>query len=181
MPLEDSRFLDSWMLSDIEIQSQLSTNVHHDLITFLTMVQRMEIDLLPIAPEVARGVIGGGATSDVNESLINIQTSFAFKRVSDSQKTLPESQVLKALTNEISILGQPQIRQHPNIIHLQGICWDVESDTKIWPTLVFEKTELGDLHTFLSMPIGKALNLDQRFKICKDVGKAILDMHSTSK
>ncbi|OCK78127.1 kinase-like protein, partial [Lepidopterella palustris CBS 459.81] len=150
-----------------------------DLITFLAVVQKLQIDILPIRWQPERLPIGAGATGKINEALINLHTSFAFKCVSDRQKLdESEAKILQAFVSEIVVLGHPLIREHPNIAKLQGICWDISSDDKVWPVLVFEKTQYGDLYNFITLPVGRDLRIAERLKLCVDVGVAIMDMHS---
>lgn len=54
-------------------------------------------------------------------------------------------------------------------------------DDRIWPVLVFKKSEYGDLHHFASLIIGRKLGFQQRLKLCLDVGAAIAHMHSQHK
>jgi serine/threonine protein kinase len=80
------------------------------------------------------------------------------------------------------VLAHKSVREHPNIAQLQGICWDVSAfDDKPWPVLVFEKTHLGDLYEFAMLPAGRTMNFSQRLRLCMDMGRAIMDMHSMSK
>ena len=76
------------------------------------------------------------------------------------------------------MLGHPVIREHPNVVELEGICWDVQSEGKVWPVLVFQKTQPGDLESFMELPAGRDLSIKDRLKLCMDVGTAIMDMHS---
>ena len=174
-----SAFLKPRFLSDSAVLSEQPVDTQYDFITFLAVVQRAQISILPITWQSALQPIGTGATSNINEALINLQTSFAFKCASDKQKQhVPEANILQALISEITVLGHPSIRERPNIVHLQGICWDVSSDDKVWPALVFEKTQFGDLYNFATLPIGRDLCISERLKLCVDVGTAIMDMHS---
>jgi len=98
-----------------------------------------------------------------------------------SERDIPDVQIFRALTNEIIVLGHRSIREHPNIGHLQGICWDIAPDDTPWPVLVFEKSEYEDLYDFAQRPIGRAMGIDERVKLCVDIGSAIQYMHSISK
>ena len=169
-------------LSDTSIESTQVANALYDFITFLAVVQRLRIEVLPITWQAARLPIGIGATGQVNEALISLHTSFAFKCVSERQKErVATESIIQTLLNEIVVLGHESIQSHPNIVQLQGICWDVASDDegndKIWPVLVFEKAQYGDLYNFATLPIGKELCFAERLKICMDIGTAIWDMH----
>ena len=172
-------------VSDSELSSEIApkqtVNTHYDLITFLAVAQRMQVDILPTTWQSTRGPMGRGGTSRINEALINLQTSFAFKCVSTRQKRkFLKAKIFQTLISEIVVLGHPLLREHPNIVELQGICWDVPSD-EVWPALVFEKTQFGDLYNFLTLPVGRDLRTLERLKLCVDVGTAISDMHFNSR
>jgi serine/threonine protein kinase len=148
-----------------------------DLITFLAVAQKLQVDILPITWQSARGMIGKGATSTIYEALINSQTSFAFKCISGHQEQwFLKTNSFRTLINEVTMLSQ--LRGHPNIVELQGICWDVTADDEVWPVLVFEKTQFGDLYNFLKLPVGRDLSISERLSLCVDIGTAIIDMHS---
>jgi hypothetical protein len=178
MSTDNDSFLKPRYLSETSLHSVQETDTRIDLITFLAVIQKLQIGIIPITWQVARQPIGVGATGKINQASINLHTSFAFKCVSDRQKdSNSEATIIQALINEIIILGQTSIRKHLNIVELQGVCWDVESNDKVWPVLVFEKTRFGDLHDFLTLPVGREIGFAQRLKLCVDIGTAILDMH----
>jgi hypothetical protein len=172
-------------LSDASFQSLQATNASYDLITFLAVIQKLQIEILPITWQAARQPIGVGATGRINEALINLHTSFAFKCVSDRHKERESKEaIIQILINEVTVLGHEHIRNHPNIVELQGICWDVsndEGDDKVWPVLVFKKTQYADLYNCAMLPVGRELCFTERLKLCTDVGTAIWDMHSNSR
>ncbi len=52
---------------------------------------------------------------------------------------------MRKLIAEILVLGHPSIYGHSNIMRLEGVCLDVsEEDKKVWPVLVFEKSQYED-------------------------------------
>jgi hypothetical protein len=152
-----------------------------DFITFLAVAQKLDISLLPITWQSARGLAGLGGTAKINQALIDIQTTLAFKCVKDIDKHDDNAaQIFRMLINEIVALSDPSIRKHPNILELQGICWDIPSDNEVWPVLVFEKSHFGDLRHFATLPVWMDLTMGERLKLCIDIGTAIADMHSNS-
>jgi hypothetical protein len=154
------------------------TGVRCDFLSFLGIAQSLKIDFLPITWQPALDTIGHGGTAEIRQTLINIQTSFAFKRLV-STRSGEEAKNFQALIAEISVLGQPSIREHPNIITLEGICWDIIPETEqVWPVLVFEKAPLGDLLVFMEQGAGNKLGLEDRLKLCIDIATAVADMHS---
>lgn len=182
MLTNNSVFFTSRFLTDSAIQPERPADTRHDLIIFLAVLQKIRVDILPITWQVGRQPIGLGGTSRINETLLNLQTSFAFKCVSENQKKKFETaRIFQSLTTEITILGEPFIRQHPNIVELEGICWNVESEHEVWPVLVFEKSQYGDLYNFLKLPIGNDLSVDERLKLCVEIGTAVTDMHRKGK
>lgn len=58
----------------------------YNLITFLAVVQKLKICFLQVSWQAVRQTIGVGATGRINQALINLYTSFAFKCVSDREK-----------------------------------------------------------------------------------------------
>lgn len=169
-------------LSHDAVQSAQAVSTQHDLITFLAIAQNARFNFLPITWQEARDMLGSGGTSRVNEAQITLHTSFAFKCITgDHKSSVPKSAIYKALASEVIALGQPFIREHPNIVELQGVCWDVTPDGEIWPVLVFEKSEFSDLYNFLTIPAGRNLCTLERLKLCGDIGLAIRDLHFHSK
>ena len=170
----------------------------YGFIVFLAVAQKLEIEFLPITWQSTRQLIGHGGTSQINQALINLQTRFAFKRVADRHKLdKPEHSIYQSLISEVIALRCPSLQRHPNILELQGICWDIplrkedseteaaestlSSQDKVWPVLVFEKSEFGDLYHFTTLPVGRDLGFNERLKLCEDIGTAVADMHSKRK
>jgi hypothetical protein len=148
----------------------------YGFIAVLGLAQRLKIDLLPITWQVLLGLVGKSRAT-VNQALVNIQTSFAFKRYDHAGQSDP----LRETVQEMMILGHPLVQEHPHIVQLVGICWDIPQDDQVWPVLVFEKTHLGDLYHFARSSTGKDLSFEDKLKICADVGIAIRDMHLNSR
>ena len=168
----------------------------YDLITFLGAAQTLKIDFLPIIWQPALDYIGLGATAELREASMNSQTSFAFKR---PRFTIPfdiglENRLLPCMIAEISVLSHPLIRGFPNIVRLEGICFEIISEGHVFtreelfdntrgavvPVLVFEKAKYGDLHNFMTCNKGKTLVLKERLQLCIDVARAVEEMHSNS-
>ena len=53
----------------------------YDFISFLAIAQKLEIDFLPITWQSTREAIGIGGTARIDQALLNLQTSLAFKRI----------------------------------------------------------------------------------------------------
>lgn len=176
-----------WVLSGASVQSAQVTGAPCDLLTFLGFAQKLHIAILPITWQTLRLPIGRGAMGKINETLINPRTSFVFKCATDKQKEDSqrndgtEARIISAFINEIIVYGHASEWSHPNIVELQGICWDIAPNDKIWPVLVFEKTHYGDLHSFISQFSQRKLYVTLRKKLCVDVGRAISHMHSNGK
>lgn len=169
----------SW---EIGVSRTHASTIRYNFLSFLATTQALEIAFLPITWQSARQAIGFGGTSRIEEALADIQTSLAFKRIKDSEKReKSEADIFQTLTNEIMVLGHHLIREHPNIAQLQGICWDISSRGEVWPVLVFEKSQFGDLYDFARRPVWRELDIKQRLKLCIDVGSAIVDMHFNGK
>ena len=168
---------------------------HLDLIIFLGMAQKLDIDFLPITWQPALDCIGQGATAEIRQASANLQFWFAFKRPVFNPRLVFEDlerRLLPCLIAEISILGLKSIRNHPNINKIEGICWEVVPSEGerlsrealcasrtggIVPVLVFEKAKYGDLRSFMMQQAGRKLSFAQRIGICTDIAKAVAEMH----
>src|ERR1700722_17256900 len=140
----------------------------YGFIAVLGLAQRLKVDLLPITWQAPLGPIGRGGQGEINQALVNVQTSFAFKHF-DHAKCDP----FKEAIQEMVVLSHPVVQDHLHIVKLLGICWDIPQDDEVWPVLVFEKAHLGDLYHFAQSGKGKNLSLEDMLKICVDVGIAI--------
>ena len=168
--------------SKVDLSKTPAAPVRHNFLSFLATAQALDIDFLPITWQSAQQEIGEGGISSIKQALANIQMSLAFKRLKDEEKfKRSEAEIFQMLNNEITVLAHPSIKEHPHIVKLQGICWDISSDGKVWPVLVFEKSPFEDLYTFVTRPVGKELGIHHRLKLCVDIGEAIMKMHSNSK
>jgi serine/threonine protein kinase len=158
-------------------QSASSTsNEEYDLLDFLGVAQSLKIDFLPITWQPALGEVGEGGTAVIYQALINIQATFTFKRLK------PSWSAMRTLIAEISILGHPAIRYHPNVANIEGICWDVvDGGEEVWPVLVLEKTRCGDLKRFMTSSSGKELDSKNRLDMLFDVALAVRDLHATGR
>jgi len=146
-----------------------------DLVAFISLVQKCNVHYLPITWQPALSKLGVGGSGLISQATLDANKSLAFKRFhenSDSQMDfLP-------LMSEVLILSQPPIRNHPNIVTLEGICWEINPRTeKAFPVLVFEKAA-WDLKHFMNVREGKDMLIDDRLKICADIGHAIMTLHA---
>lgn len=150
---------------------------HYDFISFLGAAQRYSIDFLPITWQPALDNAGEGHTAEIRDAMIDLQTNFAFKCLKHAQPD--ERRVFRDLMSELVVLGHDPIRTHPNIVRLEGICFDIPPGSEqVWPVLVFEKSECGDLERFANSDAGRKLSLADKLKICDDVGTAVKDLHA---
>ncbi|KIV99995.1 uncharacterized protein PV09_08352 [Verruconis gallopava] len=148
-----------------------------DFIDFLAVTQWRQIDFLPITWQQMLSSLGVGGTARLKQSIVNNKVSLAFKRLHlDNATAESNSEALRILINEISILGHPVIRRLPYFIRLEGICWDFTDG--VVPVLVFRKAHHGNLRQFLFSKAGKKINFAQRLRICSEIGSAIMTMHS---
>ncbi|EPS40005.1 hypothetical protein H072_6312 [Dactylellina haptotyla CBS 200.50] len=156
--------------------SSVANQTEHGLLSFLATAQSNEVDFLPMSWQPEMGGIGGGGTSNIQQSFMNLNLSYAFKRI---HRGVDEPYAYRALVSEVSILGHKDIRRHPNIVKLVGICWDVMSSIDpIWPVLVFPKSDLGDLRQFMKSTIGEKMDFDGRMKLCDNAAVGLIALHS---
>ncbi len=144
---------------------------YEEFITFLGIAQQYGIDFLPISWLPAMDTIGSGATAEIRLNLATYQVSFAFKR-------LTEKMSLQPLIAELQILGHPAVQKHPNILKLEGICWDIDKVGEVWPVLVFQKSQQLDLSRFMGTERGRQLSFESRLTMLADIASAIMTLHA---
>ena len=151
---------------------------HKNLIYFLAIAQTFKLDLLPITWQPALESLGHGGTATVNQALMSVQTSFAFKRIS-RLATISATQAYHALISELRLLTHSAVRDHPKISRLEGYCFEVPlKGDSIWPVLVFLKAEYGNLATFRESETSKTMHLRARMKLLRDIAETIHLLHS---
>jgi hypothetical protein len=148
----------------------------NDLIALLSIVQTYNVDYVPFTWQPALGTLGEGGSGTVNQSTFIRDMPLAFKRFHDSEN--PDQDLLP-LISEVLILSQPPIQNHPNIVSLTGICWEIKPRTeKVVPVLVFEKAT-WDLQQFRNVhEEGMNMLFEDRLKFCADIGSAIMTLHA---
>ena len=117
--------------------SRTNGDVQSDLISFLSIVQECDVDYLPITWQPALGTLGVGGSGTISQLTFITEKPLAFKRFHQSENS--DVDFLPPMS-EVLILSQPPIQNHPNIVDLEGICWEIKPWTeKVAPVLVFEK------------------------------------------
>ncbi|KAL9075020.1 MAG: hypothetical protein Q9161_001951 [Pseudevernia consocians] len=149
----------------------------YDATTFIAIVSELEIDLFTFTWYSGMGELGRGKTAQIQQSVINLETEFAFKRFTFPGSEEPdEAQIIRAAMIEILALSHPALRDHQNILKLHGVCWEISSENLFRPVLVVEKTSLGDLGRFMSEH-GSAVDGNTRVEMCVDVIRAVAILH----
>ena len=157
-------------------------NPHNDCISFLAVAQYYEVDIVSVTWEIGRGTVGSGATSEIWQSGASRYIDFAFKRTKlaarSSTDRRDEEKAYNPLVSEISILRHPLIQHHQNIVNLEGISWEIPVQSeKVWPVLLLEKAQLGDLESFMLSEKGRATAIQDRLVICSDIANALVALH----
>lgn len=177
---DDERALSSTRLRLRELEPR-----GHNLISFLEAVQYYNIDLLSVSWQPGLGNIGKGGTASIFQSLVNANTTFAFKQcLEEGHDLVPNhrNNLYRKLQAEVMTLGHPCLRQHPNIVDLIGIGWDIHHDNDTaYPVLVTEKTESGDLEVFLGSMDSGLKSLDDMLVICSQIAVALDALHLCGK
>ena len=151
----------------------------YDILDFLGVAQRFQLEFLPITWQSALATVGEVATAKIGQAMINVQTSFAFKLLKRSPFATEEAQSLRALVAEISVLGHYSIKSGSRTPIFHGICWDVgPGGEQVWPVLVYEKSQYGDLRSFMASDSGKALDFEDRVELILDVADSVRILHA---
>jgi hypothetical protein len=108
----------SFFSRDSAFMERPEANTQADLVKYLSVVQKCNIDFLPMRWLPALGALGEGGTGAVNQSDASLVIAFAFKRLHGYRDL--EDFFLPLLT-EILVLSQPLIKEHPNVLNLEGV------------------------------------------------------------
>ena len=164
------------------------TTSGHNFLTFLAIAQFYQVDIVPITWEFALDGTSPSGTAKIHESVLEVNRNFVFKRTritslphNDFNDESIENRMYNALVAELSILCHPLLRVHPLIIKLVGITWEVsETGDGVWPVIILEKAQLGDLHYFMTTEMAKTLSVKEKLCLCADVASAIVALHTYS-
>ena len=159
---------------------------HWDLLYCLALATEHHLDLLPIRwrpdfDDTPDHILEGG-TAKIDKLKVDVKTSLMFKRVRvlDAFKQIDDERTYEALCQEIAILTHQPIREHPNIVRLEGLCWDIEESTNtVYPALVFERAFHGDAFRFFNLAENCSLPIEIRWKLCIDIARGIAILHAS--
>ena len=156
-------------------QDPVSTG-HHDLISFLGLMQKAGVDLLPIKWQPALKTLGMGGSAHISQALVNATTSFAFKRLFfDGQNT---ETCFERLRKEALILRHVYLSDHIHLIRLEAYCCEIlKEPERISPVLIFEKFPLGNLQAFLLSEESRNVTFRERLGFCADIADALAALH----
>ena len=161
--------------------SSPTTTSGHNFLTFLAVTQFYKVDILPFTWEFALESAGPSGTAKIYESRLDVNRDFVFKRMYHGQSDADDMKIYNALVSEMSILCHPLLRQHPYIIKMKGISWEIsEKGDGVWPVIVLDKAPLGDLNYFLNTEEGKNLIFEKRVDLCAGIASAIRALHGCS-
>lgn len=179
------------LYSDVLFQTSLeptqttgvSETDHCNFIYFCAEAQALGIDFLPITWQPHIGLGGTGGTSKIQQSLLSVDFSLAFKSI-DLGGILRARQhhelrtMYSLFRAEIQHMGEPRVLHCPHIMLVDGICWNISSaDGVVEPVLVYERAVLGDLYHYMTSGEGRSLDIEARIKICRDIAIGLETLH----
>jgi len=158
-----------------------SQTLSHLCLSFLALIQHLDVDFLPIGWHSALAGARRGGTAQLHQMAIDCQSAFAFKRLLPLRGEQGEKDWLM-LQTEVSVLGQPAVLGCKNIVAIEGLTWHISRETtQPWPVLVFEKAGWGDLMSFVERGPGGEMDLSARLDLCAHVLAAVTVLHETRK
>lgn len=182
------------------IYSACPTSFQNDLLSFLAYIKTRQIPIFSVALPDVRSVLGRGASFFVNgaempESFVDEVTGEVFAKdtlVALKRAVLPPgtkdvqdglAKRINLIYNEVLTMRHPPLANHPNIVKLLGIGFEVEgpdSDRNVMPVLVPECAELGNLAEVLETAKreDRPLSFDQKLAFCIDVAHGLEALHA---
>jgi hypothetical protein len=153
-----------------------------DFLSFLEAVQVNKVDVLATTWQQALDTLGTGATAEVRQSLVNLQTSFAFKRPMFRHASLDTDTLFEWLIREVTILRHPIARKHKNLLGLEGVCWDYHtSNESLRPVLIFQRAQHGDLLQYALKKGFQTMTVSHRMDLATDAMSALNALHEAGK
>ena len=88
---------------------------------------------------------------------------------------------LSSMSLEMRILAHKPIRHHPNIVNLYAFTWEKIPDQvgRRWPVLILENASCGTLADLKELDIFPLLDLENGFKMAKDVASGLEAIHAS--
>jgi serine/threonine protein kinase len=164
----------------------LADRYHHNFISFFSLVQQLQVDILETTWRPWLQPLGGGASSQVSSSdAVTTQLTFAFKRTIPRRGQIlaspaaTERKRFRALICEILVLQCPAVRNHPNITSLLGISWEFWRGA-VWPVLAFPRASHGSLEDFISSKACENIPFETLVTICCELALALDCLHGSS-
>lgn len=129
------------------------SSCHLNPISFCGAVQALELDFLPICWRPQSGLVGGGGTSWVNQSLLSLELSLAFRTtdVSDTSRARTaddEKHIFSLLLADIQHMGRKPILNSPYIHNVEGVSWTLHKRTRIADPVLFSRRHLWGYVSF---------------------------------
>lgn len=110
---------------------------HQNFVKFLQYATALRLNTLALTWELALEALGrDGATTRVNQSVVNLETTFMYKRfkpeVTDHRLSEAQFRELRytAMINELIILAHPEIGGHNSIVRFVGICFELSPNAE---------------------------------------------------
>lgn len=170
----------------------------YNILTYLACVQKCQIDVTDMVPIEAQGILGRGGQAIVVQTQQSLETTLAFKfRIPEPsafgsrswRNGKGDDAAFREICSEVMALGHPEIREHPNIVQLLAVSWELRKKKgwifghtlQVWPMMIFEKASHEDLRKFMTVGEGKDLDLAARVGICADLASALAVVHSNGK
>lgn len=157
---------------------------HYDLLTFLAICENIpSLHIFTFMPKFnATGVRHGLSGQVYRFSRQTGPTGIALKRFQTSGTETKAA--FEALISEIMVLGHPVFKNHPNLLQLGGITWDVNVQDKelisVMPVLVFKRSVHGSLRDRMTCPDSLKPTTMQKLQLCVDIGRALKALHAFS-
>lgn len=160
------------------------TTKHNEFFRFLSICCSLKVTVLPLVWRSSLESLGEGATGQISQAALNARDLLAFKRFAPwrSQRGLSKAQFrsdqYEAFVSEMTALQCGPLATHPNIVNLEGLCWEITSDAdEVLPVLVYRQAQC-DLEEFLSLSEGLQCSVNDRMLICGEIARALKTIHS---
>jgi hypothetical protein len=166
--------------STAEVSTQ---DLHYNLLSFFSIAQKLGVNLIKVTWQPGLDRLGRGASSTVQQALIDKRLHMAFKRSVSSNDDFSmdteklEKERFQALILEMIALEI--LRENPHVIDLLGVTYETSANThQVWPVLLMERSGMGTMEQFLASDEGRQLDGMAKLRLCIQIADACEAMHS---
>lgn len=115
---------------------------------------------------------------DKSNDLVAVkQPNTSFTREKQEVEHLVQHEALSSMIQELRILADAKLKNHPSLPHILGVFFQEESPLEVRPCLIFDLA-ISDLETYLRTWRSPGISMRNMTALCSQVANGICAMHA---